>query len=200
MELSDILETTDDLTRPRWVECPEAPGFAVLLRLPDIPGLRSLAQQAVFESVKEAQAAAEKTGAASTEIDPGVVGVKWSDYAVVDWRGLTGKVLRYFAQGAAGLKIKAADDTDIALNRQVLELLLRRSARFYNFIDTAWKDLEAKSLEAQESSEKNSGSAPDTTLTPPPGSVPGASRKKKNSGSRRPATPVSGRSGPPKTT
>lgn len=166
MELSEILEVTDDLTRPRWVEHPEVPGFAIYLRLPDVPGLRGLALQAMRE--------AWKAVADQAEIDPGAVGLRLTDYSVQDWRGLTGAGLRYFAQGAQNLNIKARDDVEIPFNRQVLEILLKWSPRFYEFVDSSWRNQEDMGLKAREADEKNSLNAPAITPTPPADNVAGA--------------------------
>jgi hypothetical protein len=181
MELSDILEVTDDLTQARWVECPAVPGFAIFLRLPDVPGLRAIVHSTMMESFK---AAAEKTGPdgkPAGTIDPGAVGLELSDYAVEDWRGLTGAGLRYFAQGAKNLHIKAAPEVEVPFNRQVMKTLLKWSPRFYEFVDQVWKDLENQGLMAREADEKNSSDAPATTPIPRPNSAAGASKKKKGS-------------------
>jgi hypothetical protein len=168
MELSDILEVTDDLTQPRWVECPEVPGFAIFLRLPDVPGLRGLALQAV-------STARDRAGAEGlAEFDPGAVGLRLTDYSVQDWRGLTGKGLRYFSEGSRNLNIKAPDDVEISFNRQVLEILLKWSSRFYEFVDRSWRNQEIQGLQAREDDEKNSLNAPGTTLTPAPDNAAGA--------------------------
>jgi hypothetical protein len=200
MELSEILEVTDDLTRPRWVECREVPGFALLMRLPDVPGLRTLALQPVREALEQAKKAAESGAEVQLEVDPGAIGLKLSEYAILDWRGLTGQGLRRLAAGAENLKIKAPAEVEIPFNRQVLEALLKWSPRFYEFVDRAWKEMEGLGLQGREADEKNLSSAPDTTLTPPPGSVPGAGAKKKGSGLSRPAKPAGGPSGIPETT
>lgn len=201
MELSDILEVTDDLATPRWVECAELPGFAILLRLPDVPGLRGLAMAAAHEAVEKAkeEMAAAGDGGRHIEVDPGAIGVKWAQYAVLDWRGLTGAGLRWLLAGVPGLKIKVAEETVIPFWAEVFNLLLRRSGRFYEFVDQAWKNMESRILKDQEGDEKNSLSAPDTTLTPPPGSVPGASKKRKNSGKSRRAGAAGARPGIPQT-
>lgn len=174
MDLSDILEVTDDLTRPRWAECPEVPGFALLLRLPDVPGLRSLAISASLASLRKAADQEPKDGTRLEDVDPGAVGMRLSDYAVQDWRGLTGAGLRYFCEGARNLNIKAAPNVEISFDRQVLEILLKWSPRFFEFVDQAWRNLEAQGLHVREDDEKNSLNAPATTPTPQPDNAAGA--------------------------
>jgi hypothetical protein len=199
MELSEILEVTDDLTQPRWVECPEVPGFAVLMRLPDVPGLRGLALQAVTESrLKMAETAGPEADSAAG-YDPGAVGLRLSDYVVQDWRGLTGAGLRYFAVGTRNLVIKAPDDVVIPFSRPALEVLLKWSPRFFEFINNSWQRLESRSLAAQEDDEKNSLGAPAITPTPPPDTVAGAPKKRKDSARSRRVTGVGGPSGGPAT-
>ena len=178
MELSDILEVTDDLTRPRWVACAEVPGFAILLRLPDVPGLRAIVHSTVMEGFKR-HAEAGPGGHEAARLDPGAVGLELSDYAVEDWRGLTGAGLRHFAQGARNLNIKADPEVEIAFDRQVLKALLKWSPRFYEFIDRAWKDLENQGMASREADEKNSSDAPPTTPIPLPDSAGGASKSRK---------------------
>lgn len=180
MDLSSILEVTDDLTQPRWVECPEVEGFAILLRLPDVPGLRAIVHAAVMESYKSA-AKADPAGEGIPRIDPGAVGMELSDYAVEDWRGLTGAGLRHFAEGARNLNIKAPPEVEIPFDRQVMKILLKWSPRFYEFVDQAWKNMENQGLTAREADEKNSSDAPATTPIPPQDSADGASKKKRRS-------------------
>jgi hypothetical protein len=180
MELSDILEVTDDLTKPRWVECPEVTGFAILLRLPDVPGLRAIVHSAVMESYKSA-AKEDPAGGETHRLDPGAVGLELSDYAVEDWRGLTGEGLRHFAQGARNLTIKASPEAEIPFDRQVMKVLLKWSPRFYEFVDQAWKNLENQGLKVRQDDEKNSLDAPPTTPIPRPDSVAAASKKRKGS-------------------
>ena len=180
MELSDILEVTDDLTTPRWVECPEAPGFAVLLRLPDVPGLRGLVHGAVMESIKRA-ADADPAGK-----EPGPDRSRGGGPEVIRLRsgGLAGP-----HRGRPALLLPGGQqpqnqdraEVEIPFNRELLEVLLKWSSRFYEFVDKAWRDLESQGLKAREGDEKNSLSAPATTPTPQPDNVPGASKKKKNS-------------------
>lgn len=175
MNLSDILEVTGDPTRPRWIENPEWPGFAILIRLPDVPGLRGLAQVAVYETSRTA------AGADPLEVDPGAVGRKWAHYAVQDWRGLTGAVLRQITAGVSGLAVKIETTADIPFQRELLDVLLRRCPRFYDFLDRAWREAEI-SLQAElEADEKNSGNAPATTPTPRPDSAAGACKRRKGS-------------------
>ena len=181
MELSDILEVTSDPTKPRWAECPEVPGFAIRVRLPDVPGLRAIVHSTVLEKIKEAAAADPQATGEKIQIDPGAVGLGLSEYAVQDWRGLIGAGLRYFAQGARNLDIKADPETEIPFHDQVLKTLLKWSPRFYEFVDQAWKDLENQAQASQEIDEKNSGDAPPTTPTPVPDSAGGASKKRKRS-------------------
>jgi hypothetical protein len=175
MELSDILEVTDDLTQPRWVECLELPGFAVKLRLPDVPGMRGIATAAALESMKGEE------GAPPPEFDPGAVSLKLIAYAVQDWRGLTGSGLRYFAAGVPNLQIKAEALVSIPFRRDLLQVLLKWSPRFYEFVDRSWRQLEIQGLKVREEDEKNSESAPATSPTPPPDTAAGARGKKKSS-------------------
>lgn len=200
MQLSDILEIIDDPTQPRWMECPEAPGFAILLRLPDVPGLRGLVTQAYHESLerfKKAAAEAKPGDILEDEFDPGTVGLKWAHYAVKDWRGLTGKVLQYFLAGVPGLKLKTAAKTEIPFQRDLLDVLLRHSVRFYEFVDGAWKRRQEGDSEVQTADEKNSLSAPDST--PTPNGAPGA--RKTTSKPKRRSSAISAKdpSGEPQT-
>jgi hypothetical protein len=178
MELSDILEVTDDLTTPRWVECPEVPGFAILLRLPDVPGLRGIASAAGREALTQA---AETGGEPELDIDFGAISLKLSDYAVRDWRGLTGAGLRHWTEKVKNLNIKTAPETVIPFDRQILHILLKWSPTFYEFVDQAWQDITNQGLQNRENDEKNSLSAPATTPTPAPDNAAGASKKKTRS-------------------
>ena len=169
MELGDILEVTDDLTQPRWVEYNAAPGvpgvpealqgFALLMRLPDVPGLKGLVLQASAVNLPQLEGLADAEAVKKMEDfaleSAGAVGLKLSHYAVLDWRGLTGAGLRYFARGSR-LKIKAADDQMVPFSRQVLEALLRWCRPFYDFVDRSWRELERGALEGQENERKNS--------------------------------------------
>jgi len=213
MELSDILEVTDDLTKPRWVEYSAAPGgpgisealqgFALLMRLPDVPGLKGLVLQASAANLPQLEGLADAEAVKKLEDfaleSAGAVGLKLSHYAVLDWRGLTGAGLRHFARGAA-VKVKAADETEIPFNRPLLQILLRWCRPFYDFVDRSWREMERGALEGQETEGKNSLDAPVITPTPPPVSAAGASKKRRSSAKSRPAAPAGGLSGVPPTT
>lgn len=211
MQLSDILEIVDDPTQPRWMECPEAPGFAILVRLPDVPGIRGLAMQASYENlerIKKAAAEAKPGDLLDEEMDPAAVGIKWAHYAIRDWRGLTRERLKFFLEGVQGLKIKApaaeegGDELapwreEIPFQRELLEVLLRHSVRFYEFVDQAWKQRQAGDLEVRQADEKNSLSAP--ASTPTPRGVPGARKTSKGLRRRSSATSAKDPSGEPPT-
>jgi len=200
MKLSDILKIVDDPTQPRWVECPGVPGFAILLRLPDVPGLRGLVAQAYNESLekfKKAAAAAKPGDILEDEFDPGTVGLKWSHYAVQNWRGLTGKGLNYFLAEVPGLKLKTAAKTEIPFQRDLLDVLLRHSVRFYEFVDQAWKQRQAGDMEVRQADEKNSLSAPDST--PTPNGAPGARKTTSKPKRRSSVTSAKDPSGEPQT-
>lgn len=201
MELIDILEI-DDQSQPRWMECPGLPGFAILVRLPDVPGLRALAMQASYEiqvKVKKAAAAAAATDGdiPTAEIDPGAVSVKWIQFGVQDWRGLTGEGLNYFLAGVSGFKLKTAADTPIPFQRDLLDVLIRHSVRFYEFADQAWKQRQQSDMEVRQTDAKNSLSVPDST--PTPNGVPGAHTTTSRSKRRSSATGAKVPSGEPQT-
>lgn len=176
-ELSDLVEIAGDPTQPRWVECKEVPGFAVLMRVPDVPGLRGLAQQAVFGAAKKMreQIAAGAIAPGAAEIDPGIINVNWLLYAIQDWRGLTRKALEHFFAETA-VKLKEAkgevDGNEIPFQADLCELLLRRSVRFFSFADQSWENLQSEALEALEEEDENLMNAPGSTLTP--SDAPGA--------------------------
>lgn len=201
MELSEILRVVDE--QPAWVEwspgslepeaAPDQPrGFAILLRMPDVPDIQGLAQAVILESVEQAR----KDGA-ELQMKPGAVGLRLASYVVQDWRGFTGQGLRYFAQDVHTLEIFAPTEMEIPFNRQVLEILLTKSPRFFNFVDRAWREKERQSLTAREDAEKNSLNAPDSTLIP--SGAPGALPTKSSSRRRSSVTNAAGPSGAPPT-
>ncbi len=198
MSLNGILKVIEE--QPQWVdwtpgvmenkEAPDQPrGFAILLRPPDASDIQGLASAAIHEGVRKIMNEEGGEG----RLKPGTVGVTLLNYLVADWRGFTGRGLRYFAQGSAALQVEAPEEIDIPFNRELLEVLLQKSFRFYDFVDRAWREQEQKTLAAREEDAKNLSSAPDST--PIPSGAPGAPKTTKGSKRRSSVTDVSGPTG-----
>jgi len=146
-----ISELIDDIYLPRWEECPEVPGFAVLLRLPDASRGFVLAVKALKESGEEA-------GDVPPEISLYLV-----KYAVADWRGLTVGGLRRLT----ALPVAGDDSQEIPFNQENLESLLRISQRFFLWaLQTISARLTAAKREA--AAIENLSDTPNTTPIPTP--------------------------------
>lgn len=172
MELSDILEMGND--QPRWRDFPGLEGFRVQVQAPDIPGLRSLALMA-GEEVRRAGAEAGHPLA-----DPGAVARKIGCHMALDWRGLTGAHLKTLLAGAPQVKsVKAPDEQEIPFQPALLEVLVKYSRSFNDFLDRVWREEEAAVLEDQDF--PNSSPAPGITPTPAAAPAAGVSGSRKTS-------------------